>query len=727
MPAAAHIAKTPTTPVANTAGKGLAAHSIPVPKSLVSGTDDLASAPRQSIAASESPRNGQITAHKHRVNHIAAEESKQSPSWGFSNIAILPIESRSNDSPTRTSPHVNTSSKGIAESENDLFEREANQMADRVMSASLDVNNTTSRSPEPNSKHTSPVGAGHTEISPIVRDALNSHGQPMDPGTRSFMESRFQRDFGHVRIHNDMQAARSASAINARAYTLGKDVVFADRQFATGTNEGKHLLAHELVHVMQQTSTKESSMGNISTTHLGIQRSPGDEKSNDGNKRVSIFEGNSDQATFITEDQFRQDYVDNNIVHSTGIAAPGTTWENIDHDRVPQMKLTYKDGRVLILNVADIPLISSFRHIRKGDVGVFRADLRYQRGAGGFIYPMRGQISRFVSYPDADNITSLRAGLHDEIEEFKLGFSLIKAGASFAQNIAALGGFAALTHSTASGGLFEPVSNKTETADAPKVGSRRVTPRNTPAAKSRTIETGETDPISKPTTQREDEESAAQQTAVLKGDESSTESTQGKGAQKPTTQREDEESQAQKTTKVSNREDESKKKTARKDSENEETVSPAPRKKGGVSVEDQQKIQQLKEWDKKQKVTGDVAGLQARLASKDPEVARAARAEFEEIKEQLANGEKPHIDEFADDLRTELPKRQWISDAAKRELERSGWLKQRVPSEKNRRKFMKWLERGHGQGEPHIHVIPGTANAEKLLTQWSQEEGIQLK
>jgi hypothetical protein len=206
------------------------------------------------------------------------------------------------------------------------------------MSASPDVNNSISQPLESNPKQTSSVCTGRAEISPIVRDALKSHGQPIDPGTRSFMESRFQQDFGHVRVHSDKQAARSASAINARAYTLGQDVVFADREFATGTSEGKHLLAHELVHVMQQTSAKKSGMDNISAAHPGIQRSPGDEKSDEGNKRVSVFEGNSGQVTFITEDQFRRDYVDNNIVHSTGIATPGTTWENIDHDRIPQMK-----------------------------------------------------------------------------------------------------------------------------------------------------------------------------------------------------------------------------------------------------------------------------------------------------------------------------------------------------------------------------------------------------
>jgi hypothetical protein len=112
MPAVAHIAKTTTNSVAYTTGKGLATRSIPMPKSLVSGTDDLERACRQSVAAAESPsRNGQVIDRKHSANRIPAEESKQSSSWGFSNIAILPFESRSYDSTTHASPHVNTSSK----------------------------------------------------------------------------------------------------------------------------------------------------------------------------------------------------------------------------------------------------------------------------------------------------------------------------------------------------------------------------------------------------------------------------------------------------------------------------------------------------------------------------------------------------------------------------------------------------------------------------------------
>jgi outer membrane protein OmpA-like peptidoglycan-associated protein len=87
---------------------------------------------------------------------------------------------------------------------------------------------------------------------PIVHDVLNSSGQPLDGGTRAFMEPRFGHDFSGVRIHTDARAAESARSVNALAYTVGKNVVFGTGQYSPGTSEGRKLLAHELTHVVQQ-------------------------------------------------------------------------------------------------------------------------------------------------------------------------------------------------------------------------------------------------------------------------------------------------------------------------------------------------------------------------------------------------------------------------------------------------------------------------------------------
>lgn len=86
----------------------------------------------------------------------------------------------------------------------------------------------------------------------LVHDVLRSSGQPLDPQTRAFMEPRFGHSFSQVRVHTDARAAESARTVDAAAYTVGHNVVFDAGQYAPATVEGRKLLAHELIHVMQQ-------------------------------------------------------------------------------------------------------------------------------------------------------------------------------------------------------------------------------------------------------------------------------------------------------------------------------------------------------------------------------------------------------------------------------------------------------------------------------------------
>ncbi|EFH84857.1 DUF4157 domain-containing protein [Ktedonobacter racemifer] len=86
----------------------------------------------------------------------------------------------------------------------------------------------------------------------IVHEVLRSSGQPLDQKTRAFMEPRFGHDFSQVRVHTDARATESARAVNALAYTVGRDVVFGSRSYNPHTIAGRFLLAHELTHVAQQ-------------------------------------------------------------------------------------------------------------------------------------------------------------------------------------------------------------------------------------------------------------------------------------------------------------------------------------------------------------------------------------------------------------------------------------------------------------------------------------------
>ena len=101
----------------------------------------------------------------------------------------------------------------------------------------------------PNESSTAPATAP-----PIVDEVLQSSGEPLDRATRALMEERFGYDFGNVRIHRDARADESAKSVNALAWTFGRDVVFAADSYAPTSPTGRRLIAHELTHVVQQSS-----------------------------------------------------------------------------------------------------------------------------------------------------------------------------------------------------------------------------------------------------------------------------------------------------------------------------------------------------------------------------------------------------------------------------------------------------------------------------------------
>ncbi len=86
----------------------------------------------------------------------------------------------------------------------------------------------------------------------IVHEVLSSPGRALEPATRTLLETSFGHDFSRVRVHSDTKAADSARAVNARAYTVGRDIIFGAGQYAPGTGKGRSILAHELTHVVQQ-------------------------------------------------------------------------------------------------------------------------------------------------------------------------------------------------------------------------------------------------------------------------------------------------------------------------------------------------------------------------------------------------------------------------------------------------------------------------------------------
>src|SRR5262245_10708731 len=138
----------------------------------------------------------------------------------------------------------------------DLFEQEADRMAEQVMT-----------SPAPFTSH-----RGGALLS-SRGEGGHGGGQALPPSVRPLMESRFGVDFGGVRVHTDDEAAQMNRTLQAQAFTVGRHVYFGAGHFRPQSTDGRRLLAHELAHTVQQSSTQFARSG------VFIQRQPANSQS----------------------------------------------------------------------------------------------------------------------------------------------------------------------------------------------------------------------------------------------------------------------------------------------------------------------------------------------------------------------------------------------------------------------------------------------------------------
>jgi hypothetical protein len=141
----------------------------------------------------------------------------------------------------------------------DAWERQADRLSEQVVAG-----------PEAAAAGTplavQPAAPGGTGVAPpLVDTVLSRSGHALDAGTRAYFEPRFGHDFSRIRIHTDSVAAASTDAVDAHAYTAGAHIVFGRGTFQPGTTSGRRLLAHELVHTLQQ---------GHAATPVGLQRIP---------------------------------------------------------------------------------------------------------------------------------------------------------------------------------------------------------------------------------------------------------------------------------------------------------------------------------------------------------------------------------------------------------------------------------------------------------------------
>ena len=148
---------------------------------------------------------------------------------------------------------------------NDPLEREADRVADQVLA--MPAHSKVSGAPLHIQRYTEQAAGGVDTAPASVDRVLASPGRPLDTTVQQDMGQRFGHDFSQVRVHSDTQAADSARALAAKAYTVGRHVVFGQGNDASATDQGRRLLVHELAHVVQQGAARPtpSAMLRLST------------------------------------------------------------------------------------------------------------------------------------------------------------------------------------------------------------------------------------------------------------------------------------------------------------------------------------------------------------------------------------------------------------------------------------------------------------------------------
>jgi hypothetical protein len=201
------------------------------------------------------------------------ETAPRGVSWDFSKTPVFPPERASRTPPSFSAAvtpiHGAIQAKLVVGQFNDPLEHEADRVADQVMRMPDLPLFSAGALPQVSRKYTTceeeqakragaPVGTG-SEAPDIVEKVLGSPGQPLDTSTCAFFETYLGRRFSDVRVHTDARAGASTRAVQALAYTVGQDVVFGHGQYDPHTKDGRRLLAHELVHVVQQSGGTSAS------------------------------------------------------------------------------------------------------------------------------------------------------------------------------------------------------------------------------------------------------------------------------------------------------------------------------------------------------------------------------------------------------------------------------------------------------------------------------------
>ena len=210
---------------------------------------------------------------------------------------------------------------------------------------------------------TKPAAHASPSVKPSVTNNINrmqGGGTHLPKPVRAYFEPRMGADFSQVRVHADAHAADMAKSINARAFTVGRNIAFGAGEYSPDTTSGRKLLAHELTHVVQQENAIKKIQRDAIPTNLKLPCKWGDytfEESKIAGIRILISMAEADRKSLPPLKQIAaQVESDNKIISDpkfqvkTCIISPNTTRFAL-----------YLGEPVLIIDPSDVS-IETIRH-----------------------------------------------------------------------------------------------------------------------------------------------------------------------------------------------------------------------------------------------------------------------------------------------------------------------------------------------------------------------------
>jgi hypothetical protein len=286
----------------------------------------------------------------------------------------------------------------------DIYEQEAERIADQVFHHSL-----TGAPLRTQCSAVQPTGQMDTAPR-IVDEALASPGRPLEPALRQDMEERFGHDFSRVRVHTEAAAAQSAQGVNALAYTVGEDMVFAAGQYVPSTSEGRRLIAHELTHVIQQSGSLSRHVQRDKPTPSKTAAPKAPEET-PGEKEARA------QVSAIEQDWARVKRIAGGFAETKGWISKG--------DAVVALVREHTTRTLAAIAAHDQELVNDYRYLLEGDLVAYRYVIwhtfvyqnlaRLRPEVDGLISSFDADKTQFTGRPEAEALVRQLKGLEDSL------------------------------------------------------------------------------------------------------------------------------------------------------------------------------------------------------------------------------------------------------------------------------------------------------------------------